>query len=98
MVASFSKIYGKIWVGFCLNTGKSVYLEVSFWTQQRQSIGCSKNGWGVLNSPLFKRSACLYVTISGNFECFQNINFEADFLENENLFQKTEVPFFSWKY
>ena len=26
------------------------------------------------------------------------LNFEIDFLENENLFQKTGVPFFSWKH
>ena len=33
------------------------------------------------------------MTISGNFERFQYFNFETDFLENENLFQKTGVPF-----
>ena len=34
-----------------------------------------------------------YVTITGNFEHFQYFKFETDFLENENLFQKTGVPF-----
>ena len=34
-----------------------------------------------------------YVTNSGNFERFQYFNFEKDFLENENLFQKTGEPF-----
>ena len=33
------------------------------------------------------------MTISGNFERFQYFNFEKDFLQNENLFQKTGVPF-----
>ena len=33
------------------------------------------------------------MTISGNLERFQYFNFERDFLENENLFQKTGVPF-----
>ena len=33
------------------------------------------------------------MTIIGNFECFQYFNFAANFLENENLFEKTEVPF-----
>ena len=47
------------------------------------------------NSPLFERSACFYVVISENFEHFQYFNFEADFLENENFFQKTGVLFFS---
>ena len=42
----------------------------------------------------FERSACFYVTINGNFEHFQHFNFEADFLGNENVFQKTGVPFF----
>ena len=39
----------------------------------------------------------VYVTITENFKRFQNFNFETDFLENEGLFQKTGVPFFSWK-
>ena len=47
------------------------------------------------NSPPFERSACFYVTIMGNFERFQYFNFETNFLENENLFQKTGVLFFS---
>ena len=38
------------------------------------------------------------MVISGNFERFQYFNFEINFLENENFFQKTEVPSFSWKY
>ena len=28
-VAPFNKFCGKIWVGFCLNTGKRLFLEVS---------------------------------------------------------------------
>ena len=50
------------------------------------------------NSPSFERSGCFYVAISGKFECFQYFNFETNFLENENLFKKTGVPFFSLKY
>ena len=52
---------------------------------------------GFQNSPPLKRSACCYVTISGHFERFQYFNFETDFLEDENLFKKTGVPFFSLK-
>ena len=50
---------------------------------------------GLQNDPPFARSASFYVTISGNFKRFQYFNFETDFLVNENLFQKTGVPFFS---
>ena len=38
------------------------------------------------------------MTISENFEHFQCFNSETDFLENENFFQKTEVPYFSWTH
>ena len=38
------------------------------------------------------------MTISGNFERFEYIDFETDFQENENLFQKTDGPFLSWKH
>ena len=30
MAAPSGKIYGKAWVGFCLNTGKRFFFEVSF--------------------------------------------------------------------
>ena len=38
------------------------------------------------------------MAISDNFKRFQYFNFEIDFLENEILFQKVGLPFFSWKY
>ena len=34
-----------------------------------------------------------FVTVSENFKRFQYFNFEIDFLENKNLFQKTGVQF-----
>ena len=43
------------------------------------------------NSPPSERSACFHVTITGNFERFQYFNFETDYLDNENLFQKTAL-------
>ena len=49
------------------------------------------------NSPPFERSACFYVTTSGNFERFQYFNFETDFLENNNLFQKNWSTAFQLK-
>ena len=42
---------------------------------------------------MFERSACFYVTVSEGFKRFQYFNFETNFLENENLFQKTGVHF-----
>ena len=34
-----------------------------------------------------------FVTVSENFKRFQCFNFEIDFLENKNFFQKTGVQF-----
>ena len=48
---------------------------------------------GFQNSPPFERSACFYLTITENFKGFQYFNFETNFLENENLFQKLEYCF-----
>ena len=54
-----------------------------------------KNGTRDFQNNLpFERSVCFYEIISGNFEHFQYFNLETDFLENENLFEKTGVPFF----
>ena len=47
------------------------------------------------NNPPFERPAYFYVTTTGNFECLQYLNFETNFLKNENLFQKPGVLFFS---
>ena len=47
------------------------------------------------NSSPFKRSTCFYATIIESFKRFECFKFETNFLENESLLQKTEVPFFS---
>ena len=36
MAAHTSKFNGKIWVGFCLNTGKRFFLEVSLKSQEKE--------------------------------------------------------------
>ena len=96
MAAPLSKFYGKVWVGFCFHTGKHFFLRDFILKSTERALVllkvCTRD---FQNSPPFARSACFYVIISGNFECFQYFNFEIDFLENENLFQKTGVPFFS---
>ena len=90
--ASFT---AKCWLVFVLTLENSFSYRFHFKTN-RKNIGSFKNGIrGFQNSHPFERSACFYVTISGNFKCFQCFNFEKDFLENENPFQKTKVMFFS---
>ena len=53
----------------------------------------SKNEFQI--SPPFERSTCF--GFRGNIEQVQYFIFETQFLENENIFQKTGVPFFRLK-
>ena len=63
-VAPSSKIYGKIWVGFCLNSEKRFFLERFHFKGNRKSIGSSKNGTRDFQNNLpFDRLVCFYVTI-----------------------------------
>ena len=95
MIAPFSKFYGEIWFGYCLNTGIRFFWRFHF-KAIGKSIGSSKIGTrDFQNSPSFARLSCFCMTVSGNFERFQYFNFELDFLENEKLFQKTRVRFFN---
>ena len=99
MVAPSSKFYGKIWVGFRLNNGKRFFLEFHF-KANRKSIGSSKKVLEIflLRIALRLRDWHVFMWQSLKIEKrFQYFKFETDFLENENHFQKTAVPFFSWK-
>ena len=86
MVVPFSEI----WVGFCLNTGKCFFLEAFLKKAERAQVLLKSGTRDFQNSPLFDRSTCFYVTVIKNFECFQHLNSETDFLENENLFFSLE--------
>ena len=90
--ASFTAKIGLVFVLTLENAFSSRF----HYKANRKSIGSSKNSArDFQNSLPFEKSACFYVTVTGNFKRFQHFNFETDFLENENLFQKTGVPSFS---
>ena len=89
MNAPFSKLnYGKICVGFCLNTGNAFSERNHFKANRKNRFFYKIGSRNFQNSPSFERSACFYVTMSGNSEHFRYFNFEIDFLENENFFEK----------
>ena len=88
----FSNFYGKIWVGFCLNTGKRFVLEVSFYSQQKEHRFFQKTVLGIIKLALCLRDVFMWQSVE-NFERFQYFNFETNFLRNENLFQKLEYCF-----
>ena len=81
----FQQIYGKMWVCFCLNTGKRFFAEVLFWIQQKEIRFLEKTGLGIFEIEIDRflrdRPACFYVTIAEEIERFQ-VNFETSFLKN----------------
>ena len=81
--ASFTAKFG---LAFVL-TLENAFSQRFYFQANRKRIGSSKNGTrDFQNSPPFDRSACIYVTISENFERFQYFNVGTDFLEKENFF------------
>ena len=81
--ASFTAKFGLVFV----LTLENAFSQRFHFKANRKSIS-SFGTRDFQNSPPFERSAYFYVTTSGNFKRFQHFNFEIDFLENENLFQK----------
>ena len=79
---------------FVLTLGNVFSKRFDFKANRKNMIFLKSNTRNFQKTPPFERSACFYMTISGNFERFQYFNFETDFLESENLFQKTGVPIF----
>ena len=75
---------------FVLTLDYAFYLRFHF--KPNRKILLKKGARDFQNSPPFERLACFYKTINGNFERFQYFNFETNFLEYENLFQKTGAP------
>ena len=82
IVAPFSRFYGKVWVNFCLNTGKRFSLA-----NRKSKLYQGFSKWhSVWEIGMFS------ARITGNFKCFHFFNFQTNFLKIKNLFQKTEVP------
>ena len=53
-IASLDNFYGKMWIGFCLNTGKRLFVEVSFSGHQKDY----RFLWKIVPG-IFKISFCL---------------------------------------
>ena len=95
MVAPSSKFHCKIWVGFCLNTGKRLFLEFHF-KATRKSIDSSKKGTRYFRNSLpFERSACFYVTICENVE---NRSFQYKTAIQEANIKTNRIVTTKWTY
>ena len=93
MVAPFSKFYGKIYVSFCLNTGKRFFLQVSFSAERAQVF--LKNGTrDSQNSPPFERSACFYMWRSVKIlNIFSTLTSKQIFQKTKTFLKKLEYSF-----
>ena len=92
MVAPSSKFYGKIWVGFCLNTGKCLRDFILTPTERAQVI-LKKSTRDFQNRSLFERSPCFFVTISENFKRFNTLTLKQTFWKTKTFFKKLEGIF-----
>ena len=89
MVAPSRNFYSKIWVGFCLNSGKRLILEVSF------------KAWILLNngtrdfqtSHSFERSACFYVQPLEILNDFTTLMLTQIIWKEKTFFKKLEYHF-----
>ena len=87
----------KFWLVFVLML-ESAFSYMFYINATERAQVLLKNGTrDFQDSPPFERWACFYMTIAGNFERFQYFNFETDFTENENLFQKNWIIAFQLK-
>ena len=81
MTASFNKFYGKIWDGFCFNTGKRFLVELLLKANRKRISSSKKQYYGFLNSSQVKVSTHFYVTIAVDLERFQYFDFEKKILK-----------------
>ena len=70
VAASFNKVYGKIWDGFCLNIRKTLFRGFILKPIERAYVPLKSGTRDFWNRPPFKRSVGFYLTITGGFECF----------------------------
>ena len=88
-------VTAKLELAFVL-TFENAFSQSFHFQANRKGIGSSKKRFqGFSKQPSVYKIACCYVAIRESFKRFQYFDFETNFLENENLLQKTGVPFFT---
>ena len=89
MPAPSSKFYGKIWVGFCLNTGKLFFLEVSFWSQQKEHRFFSKTVLGIFKIALSLKDRHVFMWQSVKIlNFFNGLTLKQLFCKTKTFFKK----------
>ena len=94
---SFQQVLRQNLSCFLSENRKMIFLSFILNPTERAQVYLKYDSRDFQNYSPFERSAYFYVTIPGNFVCFQYFDFETNFKKNENLFQKTGVTFFQLK-
>ena len=91
---SFSKFYSKIWVSFCLNTGKRFFLEVSFSSQQKEHRFFSKMILGIFKIALrlSDQHVFMWQTVKLS-NVFNTLTSKRIFWKTKTFFKKLEYRF-----
>ena len=90
----FNKLYGKIWVSFCLPKRKRIFGEVFFWSQQKGNMSFYKTVLGIFKLTLrlpewhvFVRQALEILTV------FDTLTLKWIFWKTKTFFKKLEYRF-----
>ena len=94
MVAPSSKFYDKIWVGFCLNTGKGFFWEISFYSQQKEDRAFWKTVLVIFKIALHLRDRDVFRWQSAAIlNVFNSSTLKQIFLKTKTLFKNLEYRF-----
>ena len=90
MIAPFANFYGKIWVGFCLNTGKHFAISEPWervWILLKKILGVFKIAFGFRNWHVFMWQPLEI------FNIFTTLCVKLIFWKTKTLFKKLEYRF-----
>ena len=94
MVAPFSKFYGKIWVGFCLNNEKCFFSKVSFLSQRKEHRFFSKTVLGIFKIALRLRDRHVFMWQSVEIlNVFNTLTLKQIFWKTKTFFKKLGYRF-----
>ena len=94
MVALFSRFYGKIWVGFCVNIGNRFFLEDSSYSQQKEHRFFEKTVLAIFKIALRLRNRHVFMSQSVEIlNVFKTLTLKQIFWKTETSFKKLKYRF-----
>ena len=85
-IAFLNKFYGKIWIGFCLKTGKRFFIEILFQSQQKDLRFLKKAVLGIFKTALCLRDHSVFHWRFWTFSMF--LSLKLVFSKTKTFFKK----------